>query len=346
LVLGFRDQNCSYRKNDRLKLGCLNCGFYTDTEKYSGATANSVRKQLQTATQFGNESGVEYDVLEFLSDGSFLEDLSVSARDEILIEISKLNYIHRILIETRPSGVIRNKKYISKMLKEMGEEKNLEIAVGFETADEFIREVCINKGFFRDEFEESIQIISEIQNETGKKISVIAYILIKPVFLTTKESIEDSIHTIEYLNLLMEKTGINIIPKFEPSTIPEGTINLLAFQKSQDYHYNILNYWTVAEILIRAYFQFGEKEIYKNIRIGERKDMGENLFFPAVYKSKKNLEIDEIDEVLYSSIQEFNFHKDIFKILDAVKDRNLSSLYTFVNEELEGNCELIKILSK
>jgi uncharacterized Fe-S cluster-containing MiaB family protein len=73
---------------------------------------------------------------------------------------------------------------------------------------------------------------------------IVTYLLVKPAFITDKESINDIIHSIHFLRLLSETYGIQITPKLEPAAIVDGTIlSLLHMDNNTPYHYEPLSYW-------------------------------------------------------------------------------------------------------
>jgi radical SAM enzyme (TIGR01210 family) len=334
LMLGFKDQRCSYRNSDILGSGCFNCGFYTDTENSPRANTQSVLSQLQTALQYGLNSKHKFDVIEFLSDGSFLDDLSPKARESLLTEVARYPFIQRVLIESRPEGIYKNRLPLTKLLSILNG-RTLEIATGLETADEFIRTVCIHKGFSKLEFEKGLEAIASVKKDTKSEIVYLSYILVKPAFLTTEESIIDAVKTIEYLNQIQHISGVKIIPKLEPATIPLGTLSTILYQEeiSKPCHYSLLNYWAVLEILVRASESDLCKDIFSSIRIGERKDMGKNTFLPGVYIQERDQTPDPIDPILYHAIQDFNYHHNLEQIFHTIQGYDCSSLHRWLSEQ-------------
>ncbi|MCP5500205.1 MAG: hypothetical protein H7A25_09910 [Leptospiraceae bacterium] len=342
LILGLNDQKCAYRKTDPLQSGCFNCGFYSDTETTEKATVRSVLNQLQAALEHGKQTNQAFDVIEFLSDGSFLTDLSNPVKEALINEVAKLSYIKRLLIESRPDGIVKNEEFIRRIVRRLGRERSLEIATGMETADEFIRTTCIHKGFTKKDFEQGLETIARINREEKTNISYLAYILIKPAFLTSEESIIDAVKTLEYLNGLMKASEVKIIPKLEPATLPEGTLFMVLhnLEKSHPFHYRVINYWAILEILVRANSYTSCKEIFQQVRIGERNDMGSNLYLPGIYDAIDETKFLPEDSVLYKAIQEFNYDHDINRVLSALQGMDLQSLKRWSESELNKNSRI------
>jgi len=322
LIIGFRNKTCTYRLQDPLKIGCFNCGYYAGTGEVRPASISEIMQQFLYGFQDGFNYREQFDVIEFLGDGSFLNDaeLSDKAKDKIFSLLAQIPYIKRVLVESTPEHVTSQRNEIEFRLQKLRSDQQLEIGIGLETIDNFIRKACINKGFDLESFNNAVKRISEVNSKYEGRCSIVVYILVKPAFLTTSEAIEDVINTLRYLSDLSNKYHVSIIPKLEPAVIPDGTILSLLFTdyKDDEIYYNPLNLWTVLEILTRAFEDKKCKEIFNHIRIGAREDMDDVLKVPATYREDGRY--DQFDFILYDAIQEFNRHKSIFKIYAIIKE--------------------------
>ena len=208
----------------------------------------------------------------------------------------------------------------------MREDQELEIGIGLETADDFIRKICLNKGFSRTEFEAAVNHIGSLPPEKSKRISVTAYILVKPPWLTEAEAINDVIETIEYLSDLSSVSGISIIPKLEPAVISQGTLLSLLWEAGE---YKPMNYWMLLEILTRLHFHKKCSSSLRSVRIGSRNDMDDSTKIPAIYGEENR--IDKYDFVLYGALQAFNYHRDLLQIftllIEVYKKNNVSLMH-------------------
>jgi len=321
LIIGFRNNLCAYRSHEPLGIGCFNCGYYAGTGDERSATISELMQQFISGFKNGFEYREQFDVVEFLGDGSFLNDaeLSDKAKDKLFSLLSQIPYIKRILIESTPEHITSQRNELELRLKALREDQHLEIGVGLETSDDFIRRACINKGFSLKTFSKAVKRISDLNLKYKERCSIVAYILVKPAFLTTSESIKDVIKTLQDLDALSKKFQVKITPKLEPAVIPDGTLLSLLYKtyKNTDSYYKPLNYWSVLEILTRAYLDEKCKGIFPLIRIGARDDMDDVLKVPAVYQNDGRY--DQFDFILYDAIQEFNKHQDIFKIYAIIK---------------------------
>lgn len=324
LIVGFRDgRPCSYRKRkDAHGIGCFHCGFYAGAGGKKKANTAQLIHQLHGAFRTGFGYGKDFDVIEFLGDGSFLNDdeYGEDAKDSIFEFIARIPYMRRVLIESRPEHVTSQREEVVDRLKKLRGDQTLEIGIGLETADDFIRYVCLNKGFDKNAFENAVEMVSEINESHNDRCSIVAYVFIKPPFLTTEESIKDVIETLVYLQRQSKRFGVNITPKLEPAAVADGTLISLLYRQGDEKatKYTPLNYWTVVEVLTRAYVDPRCRHIFPRIRVGGREDMDDVIKMPAVYG--KGGRYDQFDFSLYDAVQQFNQHGDILKLYAAINN--------------------------
>ncbi len=107
--------------------------------------------------------------------GSFLNDYEIpsKARKEILEIINKNKDIKKITLESRPEYV--TKEHLEE-LKKLIPNKMIEIGMGLESSDDFVREVIINKGNILKDFKRTVKLIRV------NKLNSLAYIQVKPPF--------------------------------------------------------------------------------------------------------------------------------------------------------------------
>lgn len=317
LCIGFRNIGCKYRDRDRLGLGCLNCGYYANTA-FREVDNETILKQLKLALQLGHATSTEFSSIEFLNDGSFLnqEEFRRELQSELMGVVAKMPRIKRVLVESKSEYITRSG--VEFLLERVRDDQLLEIGIGFESADEFIRNVCINKGFENDEFEAAIRTLSELDAAHAGRVSVVAYLLVKPAFLSHKESIEDVVSSLRYLYSLSKKYGIDIVPKLEPAAIVSGTIlSMLYGKKDSEFYYEPLNYWAILEILARVAVDGECHPLLETIRVGAREDMDDIIRAPAIYDRDKDV-YHPFDFVVYESIQKFNQHHDVYKLFSVL----------------------------
>ncbi|MCK5660270.1 MAG: hypothetical protein KAH86_02850 [Methanosarcinales archaeon] len=318
LTLGFKNKGCRYWRSNPNYIGCLHCGYSSSAILNEHLIKKISKKILLTqfyhALHWANNKNIKFDVIEFLNDGSFFnykDEYPESFSSVLFKELKKLEYIKRVLVESRPEYITIEK--IDGLLNNLRDDQELEIGLGLETSDDFIRQVCINKGYSIKQFEEAVKIISQ----TEKRCSIVVYIVIKPAFITDKEAIEDAVETIKYLSELSAEYSVEIISKLEPAVIAAGTIlEILHFDIShnQNEWYNLLSYWSIVEIISRSH----KMGLSSKIRVGAREDMNVIEKVPAIYNHDDGT-FNQYDFWVYDAIQKFNSDKNFIRLLADIQ---------------------------
>lgn len=334
-VLGFRNKGCIYWREAPFYIGCYNCGYCSSILPTLRPTTKDMETQFETALEDAFKSGIKFDVIEFLSDGSFFNDEEISSelRKSLMKRLSTMDNINAILVETRPEFINRDK--VVELLNDLGKDKKVRIAIGLETYDDFIRNACINKGYNIAEFEDTIKCL----NEFNDRIEVFVYALVKPAFINEKESIDDIIATAKELSSLLEKYDINVTLKLEPAVVSQGTIlDILYFGDKEKYKtsYTLLSYWSILEILCRADIE----NIKVPIRIGAREDMDVVEKIPGVYNAHGRLA--DYDFIIYDIIQDYNINGDLAPVLLAIEDALVDTSYLGWKENLNVSTTAIE----
>ncbi|MDP8240664.1 MAG: hypothetical protein P9X24_16370 [Candidatus Hatepunaea meridiana] len=313
LCIGFRNIGCKYRDHEPMGLGCLNCGYYASTA-FKDVNTETIIKQFKDGLKSGYKAGTVFNSIEFLNDGSFLNDdeFSKATKDALMRTVSEIPRIKRILVESKVEYVDR--EGVAYLLNLLRSDQILEIGIGFESADNFIRNTIINKGFSKKDFENSINTLASLSAEYKNRLGIVVYLLVKPAFLSQKESIDDIILSLNYLASIEKKYQIKIIPKLEPAAIVNGTIlSMLYKDERSKFHYKPLSYWAILEILARTACEKNCENFVSEIRIGAREDMDDIIEVPAIY-NKDGKTFHPFDFVLYEAIQKFNQHHNIYRL--------------------------------
>jgi hypothetical protein len=152
----------------------------------------------QFNTAMNNYSDQKF--VKIFTSGSFLDDKEISqrVRNEIL---NKLNdTTNKISVESRPEYI--TDKILSD-IKEITDIHNFEIGIGLETANDSIRNDYLNKGFSFDDYKKATRILKKYN------MNLKTYVLIKPPFLTEKESIDDAIKTVDKIKKITDTVSFN-----------------------------------------------------------------------------------------------------------------------------------------
>ena len=194
--------------------GCSMCGYIQD------ANIGDV-EPIQIINQFDYAINSKLDqiekdndnyILKIFNSGSFFDESEIAqdVRTSIYEKIADINKIKEVVIESRVEHIDSEKlKEIGKFLKD----KYIEIGIGLETVDDYIRINYINKGLLFEDFRSAFQLCRE------HNIGVKAYLLFKPPFLNEIGAIDDCSHSIKKL-IDMKVNTISI----NPVNIQKGTL--------------------------------------------------------------------------------------------------------------------------
>ncbi len=169
--------------------GCTMCGHLAKQAIHEKKiTIEDYMSQFEN--EFKKFDFEKYPILNLFNNGSFLNENEIQkeAQSGILKMVQKNPYIKVVVLETRPEFVTEER---IQMVKKYLPDKRVEIAIGLEMMDDDLRFICINKGFTRARYEKAAKIIV-------KNLHLRTYVLLKPPFLTEKESVHEAVRTIEY----------------------------------------------------------------------------------------------------------------------------------------------------
>ncbi|MDD1721107.1 MAG: archaeosine biosynthesis radical SAM protein RaSEA [Euryarchaeota archaeon] len=176
LTVVLRTRGCYWAR----RKGCTMCGFVCDSNP-SATGPDIYREFLGVLARFGKE----FKIIKIFTSGSFLdsEELSPDVRNAILAELKD---VPKTIIESRPEFVTdENCEEIARS------NAHVEIAIGLESSNDYIRERYINKGFtFRD-------FIRASKAARSSGFTVKSYLLLKPPFLTEAEAMRDTIQSVK-----------------------------------------------------------------------------------------------------------------------------------------------------
>jgi len=190
-VIIFRTQGCSWA----LKSGCSMCGYFNDS-MWQKVSDDDLLNQFNIAMK--SYSGQKF--VKIFTSGNFFDDKEISqrVRYEIIDKLS--NKTNKISVESRPE-YITNKKLTN--IKKIIHLKSFEIGIGLETANDSIRNDYLNKGFTFNDYKNVANALKKY------KMSLKTYVLIKPPYLTEKESIDDAIKTVDKIKKITDTVSFN-----------------------------------------------------------------------------------------------------------------------------------------
>jgi hypothetical protein len=132
--------------------------------------------------------------------GSFFDPHEVPPQLQtgVLRALERFQFLQGVGIETRPNLVTRER--LEHAIQELPPSvRELTIGFGLESRNDFVRELAVNKGYGPEEVRQAAAAIDEVNAAQSRvKVDFEVYALLKPLFLTENEAIEDAISTIEW----------------------------------------------------------------------------------------------------------------------------------------------------
>jgi radical SAM enzyme (TIGR01210 family) len=146
-------------------------------------------------------------VLKIFTSGSFLDPNEVhpAVRDYFIERMR--DKIDKLLVESRTEYI---KQETLEPFKKAG--MDLRIAIGLESADDYIMKYSVNKGSTLKKFIDAATILNR------EKIELRTYLLFKPPFISEKKAIEDIIRSVEIVAPYSTDISIN------PMNIQKNTL--------------------------------------------------------------------------------------------------------------------------
>jgi radical SAM enzyme (TIGR01210 family) len=219
--------------------------------------------------------------IKIFTSGSFLDPVEVQeeAQNRLLELIRERCGEVRLLIESRPEFVERKR-----LVELSGINKDLEIAIGLETADDSIRSERIRKGFTLDDYLKAGRIIF------GVGLYLKTYLLLKPPLLGERDSIRDAVSSMKLIASEFPGSRISI----NPMNIQKGTSIEKLFNHGL---YRPPWIWTLVETLIE-----GNRETGGRVHLMSSPTAGG--------KRRGTHNCGKCDDSVLKGIERFSIHND------------------------------------
>lgn len=239
-MFGFLAPGCAYAQGGGGP--CTNCAFPLASTRGVMVTADDLVAQFETevaAHDFVLEDIREVDLY---NSGSFLnnDEIPPEARRRVLDRLGGLDPVECVLIESRPEYV--TEASLGAARRALGP-KRLEVGIGLESAADRIRDKLIHKGFTRADFENSLAVLAR------HGAVPLAYVLLKPLEVTEREAIEDSVETCRYVHAKAREAGIESKVALQPVFVQPETALAHAHASGR---YRPPWLWSVVEVVRRA----------------------------------------------------------------------------------------------
>ncbi|MET1124348.1 MAG: archaeosine biosynthesis radical SAM protein RaSEA [Archaeoglobaceae archaeon] len=168
---------------------CLMCGYARDSREVG---EDELISQIDAV--FDKASPV----VKIFTSGSFFDDREVPERVRAYVRAKAEEVeVKKLIVESRP-------EFIDEEKLRTFEGFNLEVGIGLESANDFVREKLVNKGFTFNDFARAAEKLKKF----GFRVK--AYLLLKPPFMAEGEAVEDALESIEKVRGLADVVSLNL----------------------------------------------------------------------------------------------------------------------------------------
>ncbi|MBU2406590.1 MAG: hypothetical protein KKA26_01250, partial [Nanoarchaeota archaeon] len=239
--------------------------------------------------------------LNYGGQGSFFDDSehSPNLRKRMLEEVAKREWVKRFACESRPEFITEDK---IKQMRDILDDKKIEIGLGLESTTCIVREGIINKNFNEEAYSNFLDYAKEFDLEISLDV------MFKPNVLTEKEAIEDVVKTIKDILKDVDETHpikwiILMVMNIKPNTLIEWEYKKGLYQPPL--------LWSVVEIL-------------KRLTNRERKFIKIAGFDSGIKPLKYATNEDETTNEFISVLKTFGSNHD-FKLIEELSKKYFGS---------------------
>lgn len=194
------------------KTGCLDC-VHSVAGTTFGVPIPAAHYVRQFEDAFAAYDTPAYTTLCLYNEGNFYNEgeLPREARVEILRSIGRRPNIRAVVLETLPRFL--NDEVLAETRELLGD-REVEIGIGLESSDPVVRDLCVNKPYTLEDFEAVVPLVQRY------RAKVLAYILLRPAFLTEREALSDALETARYA----DRVGVDIL-SIEPINLSDHNMS-------------------------------------------------------------------------------------------------------------------------
>jgi len=225
LVVILRTRGCTWA----IKGGCTMCGYVNDSFVKKIAADDLVAQFRHALTQFDG-----HEVIKLYTSGSFLD------KTEVPIEAQQG------IVDLVPPGLVRfqseaqahhvTAERLADLRARLPAATQLCFGIGLESGSDDVLEYSVNNEFTFADFERACGVAA------AHGTTLKAYVLVKPLFLTESEAIEECVETARRVHAL---AGVEAV-SFNPISIHANTLTEQVWQRRQ---YRPPWLWSIVEVL-------------------------------------------------------------------------------------------------
>ena len=182
------------------------------------------------------------DIITIYNNGNFFVEREIPAPvREHIYDYVKKSKASTLVVESLPQFITEERMVEAK--KFLGDKK-LSVSVGLQSSNDLVRELAVNSTCSRIGFEKSNELLYKNGYDS------MAFLMIKPPFLTEEEAVNDTVDSIRYLSELGIKESILCATRVTPNTIVQILHDENNFKSPW--------LWSVVEVLKQAAKEFPE----------------------------------------------------------------------------------------
>lgn len=230
-IVSLRTRGCSWAR--RSHGGCRHCAL-----PYSSYFADHVLESPieQFRRLVPTESDGSVATLCIYCGGSFLctQELTEEEQRAILNEVAQRPWIRHLVIEARPEFI---EERLVRMVREVLPDIDVEVGIGLDSWTPEVRNLVLNRGGNAVALQRAFEVLR------SANMTIQAYVLLKPPFLTEREAIEETILT----STTAFDLGADVV-SIEAVAVAEYTITHILYNAGL---YRPPWLWSVAEVIDR-----------------------------------------------------------------------------------------------
>jgi len=239
VILALPSRGCEYFfKNG----GCAMCGFNNEIEKYKfnlihpRAIDFFIRISIDYFSLVYKKKNV-YSILSIFMAGSFLNTNEISSKSQNrIVDYFLDSSFDKLFIESRVEYILKYENNILEYNQRIAKKsKQLEVSLGLESSDEYIRNKIIKKGVSKKGFESSVDFLKK------NGILISAYVLVGGPYLSSEEVLHKSIETVQYV----WSSGVDVA-NIEIYCVQDKTPWTELYKKNQ---FELVNLWIIIQLL-------------------------------------------------------------------------------------------------
>jgi len=219
LMVILRAPGCVYDLGP--KRGCTYCGYRRLTTGGAQVPASDLVEQLEAALRTWNCDRDQIREIDLYNSGSFLNDFEIpeGARLRMLERCACEISVRVIVVESRPEYITPERLAAMRLAMRRPQPLSLEVGIGLDAFDSYVREKKLRKGFSLCDFERAVSVLG------ASGVDLLAYVMLKPTNMEAAEALHDVEEAANYIHGLARRYGISVRLALEPTfVVPETSL--------------------------------------------------------------------------------------------------------------------------